>query len=80
MSDTTNMADDLLTVDCSGLSCPEPAFTAKRVLTSTGAKTVEILVDSATSQNNVLRAGGRAGWVGEAEERDDGGVRVVVRR
>lgn len=80
MSDTTNMADDLLTVDCSGLSCPEPAFTAKRVLTSTEAKTVEILVDSATSQNNVLRAGEKAGWRGEAEERADGGFRVVFRR
>ncbi|NLE73436.1 MAG: SirA family protein [Actinobacteria bacterium] len=74
------MTDDLLTVDCSGLSCPEPALTARKVLTSTDAKIVEILVDSTTSQNNVLRAGERVGWSGETEERGDGGFRVVFRR
>ncbi len=74
------MTDDVLTVDCSGLSCPEPALAAKKALTSTKAATVEVLVDSSTSRDNVLRTGERAGWTGESEERDDGGFRVVFRR
>jgi TusA-related sulfurtransferase len=74
------MTDDVLTVDCSGLSCPEPALAAKKALMSTKAERVEVLVDSTTSRDNVLRTGERAGWTGEAEERDDGGFRVVFRR
>ena len=74
------MTDDLLTVDCSGLSCPEPALAAKKALTSTKAKWVEVLVDSTTSRDNVLRTGARAGWTGEWEERDEGGFRVVLRK
>ncbi len=74
------MTDDVLTVDCSGLSCPEPALAAKKALTSTKAGMVEVLVDSSTSRDNVLRTGERAGWTGESEERDDGGFRVVFRR
>ncbi|MBN1320865.1 MAG: sulfurtransferase TusA family protein [Thermoleophilia bacterium] len=74
------MTDEVLTVDCSGLSCPEPALAAKRALTSTQAERVEVLVDSSTSRDNVLRTGVRAGWTGEAEERDGGGFRVVFRR
>lgn len=74
------MTDDVLTVDCSGLSCPEPALAAKKALTSTKAERVEVLVDSTTSRDNVLRTGERAGWTGEPEEREEGGFRVVFRR
>jgi len=74
------MTDEVLTIDCSGLSCPEPALAAKKALTSTKADRVEVLVDSTTSRDNVLRTGGRAGWTGEWEARDEGGFRVVLRK
>ncbi|NLV72947.1 MAG: SirA family protein [Actinobacteria bacterium] len=74
------MTDNVLTVDCSGLSCPEPALAAKKALTSTKSGIVEVLVDSTTSRDNVLRAGKRACWAGEALERDEGGFRVVFRK
>ncbi len=74
------MTDEVLTVDCSGLSCPEPALATKNALASTKARRVEVLVDSTTSRDNVLRAGRHAGWTGEWEERDQGGFRVVFHK
>jgi len=74
------MTDEILTVDCSGLSCPEPALATKNALSSTEAQRVEILVDSTTSRDNVLRTGAKTGWTGEWETREEGGFRVVFQK
>jgi TusA-related sulfurtransferase len=74
------MADDTLTIDCGGLSCPEPALMTKEALTTSDARVVEVLVDSVTSRDNVLRTGKRVGWEGEWEARQEGGFRLVFRK
>ena len=44
----------------------------KRVLDETACGTVEILGDTVTSRENVLRCGGNAGWKGRFEENGEG--------
>lgn len=59
-------------VDARGLSCPQPVVETKSVLDKTSSGTVEILVDTVTSRENVLRFGANAGWQGRFEENGDG--------
>lgn len=60
------------TVDARGYSCPQPVVMTKRALENMTAGKVEILVDTVTSRENVLRFGTNSGWKGKAEETGDG--------
>jgi TusA-related sulfurtransferase len=42
--------------------------------------TLEVLVDSGTSRDNCARAAAKAGWQVAAEERPDGGYKLVLTR
>ncbi|OUO94302.1 sulfurtransferase TusA family protein [Cloacibacillus sp. An23] len=61
-----------ITVDARGLSCPQPVIETKRVLDKHSSGTVEILVDTVTSRENVLRYVTNAGWKGGWREQDGG--------
>lgn len=50
------------TVDARGLSCPQPIVETKRVVDKMSGGKVEVLVDTVTSRENVLRFGTNAGW------------------
>jgi tRNA 2-thiouridine synthesizing protein A len=52
------------TVDARGLSCPQPIVETKKVLDKISGGRVEVLVDTVTSRENVLRFGRNAGWQG----------------
>lgn len=56
------------TVDARGLSCPQPIVETKKVLDKISGGRVEVLVDTVTSRENVLRFGRNAGWQGSFEE------------
>lgn len=56
------------TVDARGLSCPQPIVETKKVLDKLSGGRVEVLVDTVTSRENVLRFGRNAGWKGSFEE------------
>ncbi|HAK94592.1 MAG TPA: SirA family protein [Planctomycetes bacterium] len=58
-------------VDARGLSCPQPVILAKQAI-QTGAFPMEILVDTATSRENVRRLAERLGLAVRVEERGDG--------
>ena len=73
------MAGKIL-VDARGLSCPQPVLETKAVLDSAGGGTVEVLVDTVTSRENVLRLSGRLGWKGTWEEAELGGFRITLER
>ena len=47
------MADK--TVDARGLSCPEPVLLAKQAIDSLDTGTIEVIVDTVTSRENVSR-------------------------
>ena len=60
------MADDQ--VDARGLSCPEPVLLTKQAIESLEAGTLEVLVDTATSRDNVTRMATHLGCSVETEE------------
>ena len=70
---------DIITVNASGLSCPQPVMLTKKVLTGLEAGRVEVLVDTATSRNNVSRFGSNKGWRVSSEERE-GGYKVILEK
>jgi TusA-related sulfurtransferase len=63
------MADKQL--DARGLSCPEPVLLAKQAIESLEAGTIEVLVDTATSRDNVTRMATHLGCSVEVEETGD---------
>ena len=68
----------MITIDVRGLSCPEPVFRSRRGIEEAApGEDVEILVESATSRDNVLRALAGMGLAPSVERIDDG-FRLVV--
>lgn len=70
---------DIVTVDASGLSCPQPVMETKKILDRTSSGVVEVLVDTATSRDNVARFAENKGWKVRKEERD-GGYKVILEK
>ncbi|MBQ3764091.1 MAG: sulfurtransferase TusA family protein [Synergistaceae bacterium] len=70
---------DVITVNASGLSCPQPVMLTKKALSGLEAGRVEVLVDTATSRNNVSRFGQNKGWKVNTEERE-GGYKVILEK
>ncbi len=68
---------DTPTLDARGLSCPQPAFLAKQKLAELKSGTLQVLLDSATSRDNVTRIARNAGWT-IVEEQDAGTFRLVL--
>lgn len=66
-------------IDARGLSCPQPVIETKRLLDKISGGKVEILVDTVTSRENVLRFGASAGWKGSYEA-DGDGFRVILEK
>ena len=69
---------DIITVNASGLSCPQPVMLTKKALSGLESGQVEILVDTATSRNNVSRFATNKGWNVEVEDRDEGGYKLIL--
>ncbi len=70
---------DLETLDATGLSCPQPALMTKRAVSRRTSGLIEVLVDTATSRDNVARIAQNEGWSVAVEERV-GGFRVVLKK
>ena len=71
---------EIETVDASGLSCPQPAMMTRQAVLRLKSGTIEVLVDTATSRDNCARMAQANGWSVEAEERPEGGFRLVLRK
>ena len=71
---------DIITVNASGLSCPQPVMLTRKALAGLSSGRVEVLVDTATSRNNVSRFGENKGWRVNVEERDGGGYKVILEK
>ncbi len=69
--------DKNVTLDVRGLSCPQPAFLAKQALSKLDRGVLEVLLDSATSRDNVSRIARNAGWSIREETTPDG-FRLVL--
>ncbi len=69
----------VITVNASGLSCPQPVLMTKKALADLESGRVEVLVDTATSRNNVSRFASNKGWNVTTEERD-GGYKIILEK
>ena len=68
----------MITIDVRGLSCPQPALQTKATLDRLKSGTVEVLVDSATSRDNVSRIAERSGWKVAVESVIEGSFRLML--
>ena len=68
------------TVDARGLSCPEPVLLAKKAIEGSAGGTIEVLVDTATSKENVTRMARTLSCVVEAQEADDGSFVLSIEK
>ena len=71
---------DVITVNASGLSCPQPVMMTKKALANLTSGHVEVLVDTATSRNNVSRFAENKGWNVDVEELENGGYKVILKK
>ncbi len=57
-------------LDMRGLSCPQPVFDTKKKIEAMGSGTLEVLVDSGTSRDNVTRLAENKRWSVSVKEQD----------
>ena len=67
-------------IDARGLSCPQPALLTHQALNSVSDGTIEVLVDSATARDNVVRTAEKAGWQAKVDDLSDGEFQVSIRK
>ena len=65
-------------VDARGLSCPQPILVTKKALDGLAAGAVEVLVETATSRDNVTRMAEKLGWKVEVEELETGEFKLTL--
>lgn len=71
---------DTFVVDARGLSCPQPVLETKAGLEKATGDTVEVLVDTVTSRENVSRFAKSRGWTPSWEESASGGFKVTLKK
>lgn len=69
-----------VTVDATGLSCPQPVILTRKALRDHPTGVLWVLVDTGTSRDNVRRLAEREGCQIEVQELREGGFRLVLSR
>jgi tRNA 2-thiouridine synthesizing protein A len=64
-------------VDARGLSCPQPIVLTNKMMKDMRKGVFEVLVDTDTSKENVLRLAQQMGWDCEVKQRGDNYVLVL---
>lgn len=67
-------------VDARGLSCPEPVILTLSAIKTLEKGEIEILVDTDTSKENVIRASKSMGWEVLEIKRENSGYRVFIKK
>jgi TusA-related sulfurtransferase len=65
-------------VDARGLSCPQPVLMTLDRIKKLEKGMIEVLVDTATSRENVSRAAESQGWRVQAVEDSDEGYKIII--
>lgn len=68
------------TVDARGLSCPQPVLMIHDEMKRVSGGEIEILVDTETSKENVIRAAESKGWEVADISSDNGGFKILVKK
>ena len=75
-----NIMETIKTVNACGLSCPQPVLLTQQALNSQPHGTVQVLVDSATARDNVVRTAQKSGWQAAIQEQSNGNIQIVLTR
>ena len=67
-------------IDARGLSCPQPVLLTRQAISGLTSGTLEVLVDSVTSRENISRFAKTSGWTVTSEQTSGGDHRVVLKR
>lgn len=67
-------------VDARGLSCPQPVMMTLEAIKRLGKGEIEILVDTDTSKENVMRLVQSQGWDVSGLEPDGTGYRIKIKK
>jgi tRNA 2-thiouridine synthesizing protein A len=67
-------------VDARGLSCPQPVMLTRQAINEVNQGTIEVLVDSGTARDNILRFGKKSGWAATLEDQPEGNYRIVLKK
>ena len=67
-------------VDARGLSCPQPVILTNVAMKKVPSGTIEVLVDSGTSRDNVSRFARTSGWAVTVETEPQGNFRIVLKK
>jgi TusA-related sulfurtransferase len=70
--------DDIHKIDACGLSSPQPALLTHKAIESKISGTVQVLVDSTTARDSVIRTAQRAGWQVSLQTRPDGVFQISL--
>jgi len=70
----------LQSIDARGLSCPQPALLTRQALQKLTTGTVEVLVDTVTSRDNVARTAEMMGWRATVEAQAGGSFRLILQK
>lgn len=65
-------------VDARGLSCPQPVIETLDAIKRLGSGSIEVLVDTETSKENVSRAATAQGWQVQEVAKDGDGFRLAL--
>lgn len=68
------------TVDARGLSCPEPVILTLETIKKLEKGEIEILVDTDTSKENVIRASNSMGWQVLEVKKENFGFRILIKK
>ncbi len=66
------------TVDARGLSCPQPVLDTLSAIAEQLAGSIEILVDTQASRENVCRAAQSKGWAVASDTEENDEYRIVI--
>ena len=67
-------------VDARGLSCPQPVMMTLNRIEALGKGVIEVLVDTATSMENVARLAKNKGWSVKEIQDEGTGYKLVLEK
>jgi tRNA 2-thiouridine synthesizing protein A len=65
------------TIDACGLSCPQPVIMTHNAMRVAGDRSLEVLVETGTSRDNVSRMALQEGWQVEVQDVTDGFILIL---
>ena len=70
--------EDIQKIDTCGLADPQPALLTHKAIGSKTSGTLQILVDTTTGRDNVIRTAQKAGWQVSIQTRPDGVFQIAL--